>query len=278
MRMLVSRFGSPKEVFSAPANEIARMPRLDLLLAEKIISAGRKLAEFEKPIQRMLEFGIHVLCPDSPEYPVLLKHTDDFPPILYRKGAILTGDRKTVAVVGTRSPSHEGIDAAEKIAEHLAASGMIVISGLALGIDTAAHRGTLRTGGKTIAVPGSGLRMIYPRENHQLADDICVSGSVISECHPSETVSSQRLIQRNRIISGLSLGVILVEPGQGALNTAKRAIKQNRQVFIYDPEDKHIASELPPDSASPIRGTDELDEVMEKLRSAEIREPQMRLL
>jgi len=137
-----------------------------------------------------------------------------------------------------------------------------------VGIDTAAHRGALKAGGKTLAVLGSGLRMVYPRENCQLADNICSSGTILSECHPNEVVSSQRLIQRNRIISGLSLGAILVEPGGGALNTAERALEHGRPVFIYDPESVKELSQSLSEKIFPIRGVDEMDIVAEQLRTA----------
>ena len=277
VQMLVSRFGSPEAVLSAPVVEIARMPRLDLLLAREIVSAGERLTEFERLITRMSETGIHVLCPDSCEYPDLLKLTADFPPILYRSGARLPAAGLTVAIVGTRSPTSGGAEAAEKMAEWLANRGVIVVSGLARGIDTAAHRGALKGSGRTVAVLGSGVRMVYPRENLQLADDIRVNGAIISECHPNEVVSGRRLIQRNRITSGLSLGVILVEPRQGALNTAKRALRQNRRIFLYDSDDSALPTWLS-ETASVIHGIDDLDAVVDCLYPAEKKGDQMRLL
>ena len=159
----------------------------------------------------------------------------------------------------------------------MASRGVVVVSGLARGIDTAAHRGALKGNGRTVAVLGSGLRMVYPRENRQLVDDICINGTIISECHPNEVVSGQRLIQRNRIISGLSSGVILVEPRRGALNAAKWALKQDRRIFLYNPDD----SVLPPllsETASAIHGIDELDAVIDRLHTAEKKGSQMRLL
>lgn len=277
VRMLVSRFGSPAAVFSAPVVEIARMPRLDLPLAREIIGARKRLAEFERLIAWMSETGIQVLCPDSCEYPNLLKTTEDFPPVLYKSGARLTGDGPTVAIVGTRSPTSNGAEAAEKMAEWLAGRGVVVVSGLARGIDTAAHKGALKGGGRTVAVLGSGLKMVYPRENRQLVEDIRVNGAIISECHPNEVVSGQRLIQRNRIISGLSSGVILVEPRRGALNTAERALSQNRRIFLYDSDNSELPGALS-EAASVIYEIDQLDAVMDRLHGTENRSGQMRLL
>lgn len=277
VQMLVSRFGSPKEVFSAPVTEIARMPRLDLPLAREILDAGKRLAEFERFIAWRLESGIQVLCPDSHEYPDLLKITADFPPILYKSGAHLPKTEPTVAIVGTRSPTFRGLVAAEKMAEWLVRRGVTVISGLARGVDTAAHRGALKGGGKTVAVLGSGLKVVYPRENYQLANDICVSGAIISECHPNEGVSGRRLIQRNRIISGLSLGLILVEPERGSLNAARWALRENRRIFLYGSD----SDALPPplsEAVSIIYEIDGLDTVMDRLYMTEKMDDQMDLL
>ena len=277
VRMLVSRFGSPDKIFSASAVEIAGMPRLDLPLAHKIIGAGKRVAEFQKLITRLSKDGLNVLCPDSCEYPELLKLTEDFPPILYGKGTELPGGEDTVAIVGTRSPAASGVEAAEKMAEWLAGRGITVVSGLARGIDAAAHKGALKAGGKTVAVLGSGLRMVYPRENCGLADEICVNGAVISECHPNEVVSGQRLIQRNRVISGLSLGVILVEPRRGALNTAEWALKQHRHIFIYEPGNNSVLPAHLLDAAHSICGIDEMDDVVDRLKISAVRGSEMPL-
>jgi len=278
VRMLVNRFGSPEKVLSAPAIEIARMPRLSLRLARDIAGARRKLAGFESFIAQTAETGIDILCPDSFEYPHLLKFIEDLPPILYKRGVELPKEEPTIAIVGTRLPTAGGVEAAGKMAEWLAGMGFVVVSGLAKGIDTSAHRGVLKAGGKTVAVLGSGLRMIHPRENRQLADDICVNGAILSECHPNEVVSSQRLIQRNRIISGISSGVILVEPRSGALNAAERALRQNRHIFVYEPEDAGMLPQSLSEAAFPIFGVDELNTVLDHLRTVKNRGGQMHLL
>lgn len=278
VRMLVNRFGSPEKVLSAPAIEIARMPRLSLRLARDIAGARRKLAGFESFIAQTAETGIDILCPDSFEYPGLLKSTEDSPPILYKRGLRLSGEESAIAIVGTRFPTQGGVEAAGKMAEWLAGMGVVVVSGLARGIDTSAHRGVLKAEGKTVAVLGSGLRMIHPRENRQLADDICVNGAILSECHPNEVVSSQRLIQRNRIISGISSGVILVEPRSGALHTAERALRQNRHIFVYKPEDAGILPQWLSEAAFPICGVDKLNTVLDHLRTAKNRGGQIHLL
>lgn len=278
VRMLVNRFGSPGKVLSAPVIEIARMPRLSPRLARDVIGVRRKLAGFESFIAQTTETGIDILCPDSFEYPGLLKSIEDSPPILYKRGVELLKEEPAIAIVGTRFPTEGGVEAAGKMAERLAGMGVVVVSGLARGIDTLAHRGALKAVGKTVAVLGSGLKMIHPRENRQLADDICVNGAILSECHPNEVVSSQRLIQRNRIISGISSGVILVEPRSGALHAAERALRQNRHIFVYELEDADILPQWLSEAAFPIRGMDELDIVLDHLRTARNKGGQMHLL
>jgi DNA processing protein len=266
IRLLISRFGSPKQVFSSPVVEIARLPRLNFNLASEIINARKKLRSFEKLIKRFSETGIQVLCPDSHEYPKLLKSIENFPPILYRKGNFSPDNENLVAVVGTRFPSEEGLTVAREVAKIMAGKGFTIVSGLAIGVDTAAHKGALEACGKTLAVLGSGLKIIYPDENRQLADDICVTGAVFSECHPNEIVSGSKLMQRNRITSGMSLGVILVEPKKGALNTGERALKQNRHVFIYKPEYHIDISPFLREGLIYINGVDELDKVADQLK------------
>jgi DNA processing protein len=251
---------------------------LDPQLADEIVGAKRKLAGFEKLIAQMSEVGIDVLCPDNCKYPRLLKLTDDFPPILYKRGEGLPNDRATVAIVGTRFPTSSGVEAAERMAEGLVGRGFVIVSGLARGIDTAAHGGALKAGGTTLAVLGSGLKMVYPHENCQLANDICVSGAILSECHPNEVASGQRLMQRNRIISGLSLGVILVEPKRGALNAGERALRQNRWIFVHDPGEDSVLPRWLSEAAFPIHGMDELDAVADRLRTAKNEGGQMHLL
>jgi DNA processing protein len=270
VQALVSQFGSPEKALSASIIDIARTPRLNPRLAWEIVGVRRKLASLERFIAQVSKAGIEVLCPDSCEYPHLLKLIEDFPPILYRKGAGLPEDEATVAIVGTRVPTSEGIEFAERMAMELVKRGFVVVSGLARGIDTAVHRGTLEASGKTLAVIGSGLKMVYPPENRQLAGSICSSGSILSECHPNELASGQRLIQRNRIISGLSLGVILIEPKSGALNAAERALEQGRCVFIYDPEKEEELSRLLSDKVFSIRGLDQVDAVAARLKALEV--------
>jgi len=273
IQMLIRRFGSLESVFSASVIEIAELPRLNLSLAYEIIKAGEDLAKFEKFIQQMIKFGIQVICPDSPEYPKLLKFIKNYPAIIYKKGRSAFNDGMTVAIVGNRFPSEKGAKVAEKLAYELAKRGITIVSGLAIGIDTSAHIGALKGKGKTIAVLGSGLRNIYPKENRKLAQIIYKEGIVTSECLPNQTVSKGMLIQRNRITSGFSLCVILIEPERGSLNTACWALKQNRHIFLYDPQGNFkIEKEFSQiqNKCLTIKSIDDIDILLNKLKSIDI--------
>lgn len=169
----------------------------------------------------------------DPQYPALLKELWPQPPRLSYRGGVIPEDRAAVAIVGTRTPSYYGIAMAEQLAADLAGAGITIISGLARGIDSVAHRAALQAGGRTIAVLGSGLDRIYPPEHAALAEAIARQGAVLSEFPPATEALPRHFPQRNRLISGLSLGVIVVEATErsGSLITAEWAAEQNRLVF-----------------------------------------------
>ena len=167
------------------------------------------------------------------EYPATLKNIYFPPEELFVNGSISPSDNNAVAVVGTRRATYYGLESAEKIAYELALRGITVISGMARGIDSAAHRGALKAGGRTIAVMGSGHNYIYPRENRKLYDDIVKSGAVISEFPPGMPPLKANFPRRNRIISGMSKGVVVVEAPEksGAMITVDFALEQGKEVF-----------------------------------------------
>ncbi|MFH1245230.1 MAG: DNA-processing protein DprA [Candidatus Omnitrophota bacterium] len=169
------------------------------------------------------------------DYPKNLKFIYHPPALLYIKGSILPDDSIALAIVGSRRATYYGLHNAEKLAFELASRGIVIVSGLARGIDSAAHRGALKAGGRTIAVLGSGLNRIYPAENAGLAEQISHHGAVISEFSPDSPPLRHNFPRRNRIISGLSLGVIVVEAAKrsGALLTANFALEQGREVFAF---------------------------------------------
>ena len=182
---------------------------------------------------RLADEGVELLALCDRDYPELLGEIHSPPPILFCKGDIHCFDRQAVAIVGSRRPSLAGTKISESLASGLAASGFIIVSGLARGIDTAAHRGALNAGGRTIAVMGCGIDTVYPSENRDLAGAIAQAGAVITEQLPGTPPLRQNFPQRNRIISGLALGTVVIEAGRtsGALITAACALRQNRSVF-----------------------------------------------
>lgn len=232
IRRLVRRFGSPAAALEADRGEIAAVEGIGPLLAARIAEA-RPRAEARREIERALAAGAAIVPYTDPAYPAPLAEIYDPPVLLYVKGAFAPEDRHAIAVVGARRCSLYGAAQAERLAGQIAAVGMTVASGMARGIDTAAHRGALKARGRTIAVLGSGLCRIYPPENRGLAEEIAASGAVISEFPPSMGPQRLNFPLRNRVLSGLSLGVLVVEAAgrSGSLITAAQALEQGRLVF-----------------------------------------------
>jgi DNA processing protein len=191
----------------------------------------RSLERAQQEVERARDLGVRILDIQHSDYPAHLREIFDPPPILYIKGA-WDPQLPQVAIVGTRRPTGYGINCAERLAEDLAARGITVTSGLARGIDAAAHRGALRTG-KTYAVFGSGLDFVYPKENRKLAEITEQRGALVSEFPLGTPPAPQNFPIRNRIISGMSLGVVVVEAAEysGSLITARLALENNREVF-----------------------------------------------
>lgn len=178
---------------------------------------------------------INVLDLGEKNYPSLLKEIPDPPKKLYYRGDFQNDSRPHVAIVGTRKATAAGLQLAKKFARELSARGIVIVSGLAMGIDTAAHEGALETKGKTIAVLGNGLDWIYPKQNEKLGNRILeTGGAILSEYETGTPAYKDNFLQRNRIVSGLSLGIVVIEaPVQsGSLNTASHALEQNREVFV----------------------------------------------
>jgi DNA processing protein len=232
---LVAHFGSPVKVFSASISELTAVCRLRRESLSALGDEGRKniqvLANDE--IKQAAEKNITIIAWDDPLYPSLLKNIHDPPVVLYVLGDPELLNCRGVGIVGSRAATHYGRSIAEKMANSLSRQGFTIISGMALGIDTAAHKGTLAAQGKTIAVLGCGLDIIYPPSNHNLYEDIASTGAVVSE-YPLGTIPDNfRFPARNRIISGLSLGVVVVEAAKrsGSLITASHALEQGREVF-----------------------------------------------
>lgn len=230
---LLERFGSAEAVFGARRSELEGL-RLRPETIESVIKREFEQKAVEE-IEKVRALGGDVIVLDDGVYPQLLRETDDPPIVLYVRGEWQNcTDNPCVAFVGSRRASTYGVNAAEMLARELARKGVTIVSGLARGIDAAAHRAAIEVGGKTVAVVGTGIDTVYPREHKLLVNNILDSGGAIVSQFPLETPPlPENFPYRNRIISGLSLGVVIVEATErsGSLITARLAIEQNREVF-----------------------------------------------
>ena len=230
-RRLLERFGSLAEAWHAPQAALAEAG-LDRRSLEAVSQLQRTL-DPARELARARAIGASVLTWQDPDYPALLGAIPDPPPVLYVRGRLAPEDGGAVAMVGTRRATVYGRDVAERLARDLAQHGITIVSGLAKGIDTHAHRGALAGGGRTIAVLGHGLDTVYPPENRRIAADIVEHGALVSDYPVGTGPLAENFPPRNRIISGLAAGVIVVEADHrsGALITSKFALEQGRDVF-----------------------------------------------
>ncbi len=232
LHSLLSHFESPEAVFAASPDELVAVEGVGIALARRL-----RTTEFLEQAVQTIDFchevGIDIICPDDPSFPRLLKELPDPPSVLYVRGNLLPTDALAVAIVGTRGASAYGRSQAERLSRALARAGLTIVSGLARGIDASAHRAALETGGRTIAVLSSGVHEIFPPQHVELAKSIANQGAVISEMPPHAKPKKGMFPQRNRLISGLSLGTIVIEAAtrSGALITARHAGEQGREVF-----------------------------------------------
>jgi DNA processing protein len=230
---LVTLFHTPEAALKAPAGEVASALNVPLQVGRQVVKAGRSVDAAEKKLAAAERCGARVVTFWDEEYPERLKGISDPPTLLYVRGENSPLYQYAVAVVGTRTPSEQGRRMAVRIARELATTGVTVVSGMAMGIDSLAHEGALAAGGRTIAVLGSGVDVVYPPSNRQLCERIIAQGAVFTEYPPGTGPDRHHFPQRNRIISGLSLGTVIVEAGakSGALITAKLALEQGRELF-----------------------------------------------
>jgi DNA processing protein len=232
IRRLIEHFGSAKAVWEADREDLARVKGISRELGRHIL-ASRNEDKLRHCMDSLEKLNISTVPITSAYYPALLKEIYNPPYLLYVKGDKHVLKQSCIAVVGSRNASYYGKKVAFKLAEQLARAGFSVVSGLARGIDSYAHKGALAVGGRTIAVMGNGLDVIYPRENFQLMKEIPRNGLLLSEYPPGTSPLRGNFPARNRLISGLSLGVVVVEASErsGALITADFALEQNREVF-----------------------------------------------
>ncbi len=231
---LIERFGSVEAVFDASDEDLLAIPQSRLTTAMVRQMRTLSLETVDAELASFGDDGLQVLTWDDPAYPANLARLNNRPILLFVRGDLRTTDESAVAIVGTRQPTDRGRRIANRLACELAGRGLTVVSGLAMGIDTAAHRGALSAGGRTLAVLGAGLRQpVHPRQNDDLARQIAVSGAVVSESLPNEPLRRSALMIRDRVVSGLSRLVVVVEAQEksGSLDTAARARSQGRGVY-----------------------------------------------
>jgi DNA processing protein len=232
VRALIDHFGDLETAWNAAPDEL-REAGLDRRAIENLLSTRRSL-DLAQELERVQKAGAWIVVWDDPEYPPLLKNLPDAPAVLYIKGQLNTADREwTVAIVGTRRASAYGRQVAELLATDLARNGITIVSGLARGIDAFAHEAALKAGGRTLGVLACGIDQVYPPEHAKLAARLAEQGALLTEAPCGSPPEAGSFPARNRIISGLSLGTIVVEAGQtsGALITADRSLEQGREVF-----------------------------------------------
>lgn len=249
IKRLLSYFKSPRAVFKAGLKDLTKVEGVGEKRANAIKNFSG-LDEIEKGLKGLTANDIKVLTYYSEDYPEMLENIADAPLVIYIKGEVKKEDKFAIAIVGSRKPTSYGVSTAESMAEELSSMGFTIVSGLARGIDTSAHIGAVRCGGRSIAVLGSGIDVAYPSENKGLMERIAKSGFILSEFPLGTVPNRENFPRRNRLISGLSLGVLVVEAGHdsGALITARHALEQGKEVFS-----------IPGNINSPLsRGTNEL--------------------
>lgn len=264
---LLARFGSPEAILRAPPAQLCEVPGIGRKLSLRIAAALEEI-DVAQELAVCRQHYIALVPLEADAYPRSLREIPDPPGLLFVRGEIAPQDALGVAIVGSRHATHYGLAQAERLAASLARAGLTIISGLARGIDAAAHRGALAAGGRTLAVLGGGLVDIYPPEHAELAKEVAAQGAVITETPVRAAPVAGSFPQRNRIISGMSLGVIVVEAAvhSGALITARHAMEQGREVFAVpgrvDNRMSHGCHRLIRDGAKLVESA---DDVLEEL-------------
>ena len=278
-RRLEAYFGTAEDIWRASTGELKVAGMEERVAQEVAATRGRVSPDDE--MARLERAGVRALTWHDKEYPARLKEIHDPPPVLYVKGTLLPEDERAVAVVGTRSPTAYGREAAASLSGALARSEITVVSGLALGIDAVSHRAALEQGGRTIAVVANGLDIVYPREHRQLTERVAEQGAVVSEVPLGIRPEPRSFPRRNRLISGMTLGTLVVEGGEtsGARWTVIHALEQGREVFcvpgsIFSPASR-LTNELIKEGAKLVSDAD--DVLVELNLSGVARQIEMRL-
>ncbi len=276
LRALLDYFGDAESAWNASPFDLASAG-LTAKLAQRVLETRASL-NLEQYLAQIEAQGINVLTWADPEYPAKLKEIDQPPPVLYLRGNFSSEDAWAVAIVGTRAVTAYGRQVAEETAAALAQNGVTVVSGLARGVDAVAHSAALKAGGRTLAILGSGVDRIYPPEHRAMAEKIALQGAVISDYAPGTPPESANFPPRNRIISGLSLAVVVIEAAEtsGALITAAFAAEQGRDVFalpgnIFAPQSKGT-NRLIASGAKPLLVARDILDALDLTRNVERRE------
>ena len=232
LRNLQDRIGSPAAILGASRDQLLHVPGIGEAAADAIVH-WEKSVDLAGELKRIKDYDCHVVTWQDPEYPPLLKQIYDPPILLYVKGTLSPRDKNSVAIVGSRMTTHYGIGVARKLAYQLAYVGVTVVSGGARGIDTAAHQGALNAQGRTLAVLGAGINIVFPSENAALFQKISENGAIVTQFPFNRAADKQTFPIRNRIVAGMTLGTVVVEANltSGALITANFANEAGRQVF-----------------------------------------------
>ena len=232
VRQLIEHFGEAPAILGATRSQLLKVRGIGEEVAESI-SKWETTIDLPGELKRIQDYGCHILIQDDENYPELLKQIYDPPIVLYVKGELTAKDKNAVAMVGSRMTTHYGIEVARKLAYQLAYIGVTVVSGGARGIDTAVHQGALSGKGRTVAVLGTGINIIFPTENAELFQRISENGAIITQFPFNRKADKQSFPIRNRIVAGMTLGTVVVEANltSGALITANMAVEYGRQVF-----------------------------------------------
>ncbi len=269
---LLRRFGSAGAVLRAGAAQLREVPHIGPKLSEDLSQALRAV-DVDAELALIARHDVHLRALGTPEYPDSLAEIHDPPHLLYVRGTIEPADARAVALVGSRQFTGYGRRVAERLATDLARAGYVIVSGLARGIDGIAHRAALRAGGRTLAVLAGGLSRIYPPEHADLADEVAAAGALLSEAPMKQEPLAGMFPARNRIISGMSRGVVVIEAAErsGTLITAGHAAEQGRTVFAVpgpvDGPSSAGTNALIRQGAVLVRGAEDVIEELEGIRA-----------
>jgi DNA processing protein len=232
VRQLLEHFGEAPAVLRASKSQLLQVRGIGEDTAQAI-ATWEKTIKLGEELKRISDFGCHILTQADEDYPELLRQIYDPPVVLYVKGKLTAKDKNAVAMVGSRMTTHYGVETARKLAYQLAYVGVTVVSGGARGIDSAAHQGALSAKGRTVAVLGTGINIVFPPENAELFERIADNGAIITQFPFNRNADKQSFPIRNRIVAGMTLGTVVVEANltSGALITANMAVENGRQIF-----------------------------------------------